>query len=162
MKNPKGIIVTILCIISCAILLKVLLLNYYPDFSGYYFGPKLALTNKNPYLGGKDFFTPFVYPPFVLLFFLPFTLSSFISAEKIWTILSLACLISTILLLLKMYNQKIFSVTGLFLTFLVFIAFPVKFTLGMGQINIVVLFFLTLSIFFLDRKKDIPAGFFWV
>jgi hypothetical protein len=43
---------------------------------------------------------------------------------------------------------------------LVFISFPVKFTLGMGQINLLVLWLLVISLWFIKQKKEFVSGVF--
>ncbi|HVT00963.1 MAG TPA: glycosyltransferase family 87 protein [Patescibacteria group bacterium] len=139
-------------------LLKVFLLTYYPDFSSYYYGPKFAFSGLNPYLGGKVFFTPFSYPPIVLLFFTPISLLPFFVAQKIWIAISIMLLISVIYLIFSMYRQDLFSNKALILYSLVFISFPLKFSLGMGQINIIVLFLVVLSIYYLHHQKYVFSG----
>ncbi len=145
--------------VSILILFRTLFLRNYPDFSGYYFGSKAIFENINPYLGGKNFFTPFVYPPFVALFFSPFLLVPFNIAEIIWEVMSLIFLFFSIVFLLKINNQKILSPIGIFLSILVFIFFPVKFSLGMGQINLLILVLICLSLFFYNRGKKTLTGF---
>lgn len=148
------------CLFSFIWLLKALFLGYYPDFSGYYFGSKYLLTGLNPYLGGGSLFTSYVYPPIVLLFFLPFTILTFQTAEIIWTILSLVFLLVSLKLLSSMLDIKFFSRLNLFLMSLVFISFPIKFSFGMGQINLFVLCLLVFSLWFFKRKKEFLSGVF--
>lgn len=148
------------CLFSFIWLLRVLFLGYYPDFSGYYFGSKYLFAGLNPYLGGGNLFTSYVYPPVVLLLFLPMTILTFQTAEIVWTILSLIFLFPSLYLLSKIFEIKFFSRQNLFLMSLVFISFPVKFTLGMGQINIFVLWLLVISLWFMKQKKEFASGVF--
>ena len=150
----------IIFFISSVIFLKVLTYDYYPDFSSYYYSPIKVFNGENPYLGGKDFFTPFVYPPPVSLFFFPFTLLPFPIAQKLFLIISIVCLLSSIGLLFKLFKLAPFSILGLFLITLVLNFFPEKFTLGMGQINNVVLLMVTLFIYFYVKKREILSGSF--
>lgn len=139
-------------------LMKALFLGYYPDFSGYYYGSKYLLENSNPYFGGGSLFTSYVYPPIVLILFLPFTILTFQTAEIVWTILSLIFLLSSLYLLSKIFELRFFSSLNLFLMSLVFISFPSKFSLGMGQINMLVLMLLVISLWFLKQKREFASG----
>lgn len=155
----KFILVAVL-ILSTIIFLRVLTYEYYPDFSSYYYAPIKAFNNENPYLGGKDFFTPFVYPPPVILFFSPFMHLPFFVAQKIFLIISIFCLLLSIGLLFKLFKLAPLSILGLFFITLVLNYFPEKFTLGMGQINNVVLLMVTLFLYFYVKKKEFLLGFF--
>src|ERR1035437_9097790 len=86
-------------LVSFLILCKSLFLNFYPDFSQYYFGANAI----NPYLNG------IIYPPLSLLIFSIFKFIPFFIAEKVWTILSLLSLFASVCLIFKMYKQKLFS-----------------------------------------------------
>jgi alpha-1,2-mannosyltransferase len=138
---------------------KVILNNGYPDFSNFYFGPLNYHNGINPYIANKNLFTPTTYPPIIFLFFYPLTFLNLIFAEKLWTLLSILALICSLFFLLKIYNQKINSPIGLILSSLVFLSFPVKFTLGMGQINIFILLLISLFIYFHNKSKNYSAIF---
>jgi hypothetical protein len=138
---------------------KVILNNGYPDFSNFYFGPFLAFKNINPYLANTNLFTPTTYPPFIFWFLYPLTLLPLIVSEKLWTIGSIIALLLSLNLLLKIYNQKFISTEGLILSSLAFLAFPIKFSLGMGQINIYVLLLIIMFIYFLNKSKTYSGIF---
>lgn len=150
-----------LAITAIIVLGRVFSLGYYPDFSSYYYSPQAMLSHANPYLGGENFFTPFVYPPFVLLFFLPLSFLPFITAEYLWTGISFLCLFLSLMLLGKMKGKAISWTGFVLLASIVCITyFPLKFSLGMGQINILVLLCLVSSIYFLQKKNQNLAGVF--
>ena len=142
------------------VLLKVLLLQSYPDFSSYYFAPKSLFQHQNPYIGGKHYFTPFVYPPIVIVFFLPFSLLSYVLAQKLWVGVSIVLLIASVFLLLRSYKQQVLSLRSASIFILVFLAFPTKFTLGMGQVNMVIVFLLSLCFYYLLKGKQKLVGIF--
>ncbi len=126
------------------------------DFNIYYLAGRDLLVGrelyKNPQIDNN-------YPPSALLFTLPFSQMPQQAAEKIWTISSLFFLISSIIIVLKSVNK--YSVTNVLLVFSIAIwTFPVKFSFGLGQINFLILFFYSLSIYFSIRKKDSLAGMF--
>ena len=156
----RKIFFIIIFFISSIVFLKVLTYDYYPDFSVYYYGTSTFINGGNPYLGGKEYFAPFVYPPTVLLFFLAFTLLPFIIAQKVFTAISLLCLFISIGLMFKLFKTPIFATLGLFLVTLVFNFFPEKFTLGMGQINNVMLLLVVLFLYFYFKKREYLSGVF--
>jgi len=140
-------------------LLKVLLLNLYPDFSQYYWGLKTISQGLNPYISSQNALTPTTYPPFVLFLLSPFGFLPFVWAEKLWTFMSLILLFSSVFLIFKIYKQKLFSNLGFLILGLVSLSFPVKFTLGMGQINNLILFLFVLSVYLLQKKKNYLSSF---
>ena len=138
-----------LFLFSFVVLGKSLFLNFYPDFSQYYFGAKAV----NPYLNGV------IYPPLSIVIFSFLNLFSFAMAEKIWTILSMVSLFASVYLIFKIYNRKILSTLGFIVLGLVCFSFPVKFTLGMGQINNLILLLFVVAIYFLQQKKNFLSAF---
>jgi hypothetical protein len=141
--------VLVFFLVSFLILCKSLFLNFYPDFSQYYFGGKAI----NPYLNGV------IYPPLSLVIFSLLRLMPFIMAEKVWTILSLISLFFSVILIFRMYKQKLFSTLGFLILGLVCLSFPVKFTLGMGQINNFILLIFVAAIYSLQQKRSYLASF---
>lgn len=139
-------------------LLKVLLLPSYSDFKVNYFGALHIIRHENPYLPDKNYFTDQVYPPLTMILFIPLTIFTPEIASKLWTIISLLSIFATVYICCRMYKIRFFSTINLFLTSLTFLAFPLKFTLGMGQINNIILLLVTAALFFLNKKKNILAG----
>jgi hypothetical protein len=136
-------------LVSFLILCKSLFLNFYPDFSQYYFGAKAI----NPYLNGV------IYPPLALIIFHVLNLLPFFIAEKAWTVLSIAALFVSIYLIFRIYQQKLFSILGFLVLGLICLSFPVKFTLGMGQINNFILLIFVAAMYFLQNKRSYLASF---
>ena len=159
-KQLITLFVWVLFVTSFLWLCKALFLGFYPDFSGYYYGSKYLLENSNPYFGGGGLFTSFVYPPIVLLLFLPFTILTFQMSEIVWTILNFIFLLSSLYMLSSILDVRFFSKINLLLMSLVFISFPIKFSFGMGQINILVLMLLVISYWLLVKKKEFLSGVF--
>lgn len=154
------VLLVLLLVVSVVIFLKVLLLQNYPDFSSYYYGAATLKNGGNPYLGGKNFYGAFRYPPFDILFFFPFTFFPFIFSEKLFTVFSLLCFFFALFLLMKILKLSLFNSLGLILLILVTNFFPAKYTLGMGQANNIVLLAIVLFIYFLLNKKQYIAGVF--
>ncbi len=158
--NYKGYLLIILFSISLFLILKVLFLSGFPDFTGYYYGAQHILNSQNPYVQDVNYFTPQSYPPFTLILFIPFTFLSYETASKLWVLFSILAAIYTIYLLSKILNPSFFSTINLFFSSLVFLSFPLKFTLGMGQINILALLLLTFAFYFIRKNKLYYSGFF--
>ena len=148
------------CLLSFLWLAKALFLGYYPDFNTQYYVPKLVFSGVNPYLGGSNLYTPQAYPPTVSLFYFPLSLLPLGPASYLFTIISTISLIAALLMLSKIFAVKFFSNINLLLMGLAFMMFPVKFTLGMGQINLIVLFLLVISLWSIKQKKHILSGIF--
>src|SRR5207248_1333232 len=119
--------------LNCA---KVMKLDYWPDFNVFYYSAQDALHNNNPYLLKGQFKGGYLYPPISLLLFYPFADFPVALAGKLWSALSILCLLASLWLLLRIYNASgnviTFGIAGI----LAFNYFPVKFTLGMGQLNL--------------------------
>ncbi len=98
------------------------------------------------------------YPPTTFLFLFPFGLISIDIAQKIWTILSFSSLVGTIFVILKVATKRFSLLTFLLIYSFSMLSFPVKFTLGMGQVNLILLFLLSLCFFFYQRKQFYVAG----
>lgn len=124
-----------------------------PDFSIFYYATSDILNKKNPYTD-TTLFSLFPYPLLTTFFYIPFTLFPYVIAQGIFTFLSAISVIGNVYLSHKLMkkNASLFSI--LIITSLAFLSFPVKFTLGMGQINLISLFFLLLSFYFFMNKKQ--------
>lgn len=140
----KKIFSKIFFIITLLIILKALFIDVYPDFNAYYYG-----SMESNILN---------YPPFVTILFSIFSFLPLAIASKAWTILSIFFLFSSLYLLFKLFNVRFFSSIALLLSSLIFIYFPVKFTLGMGQLNLLVLIFVVLAFYFYVKGKDSYSG----
>jgi alpha-1,2-mannosyltransferase len=142
-------------------LCKVLFLSGYPDFSDYYIGAEHIFLKNNPYLTDSRYFTQQVYPPFALVAFLPLLVLPYVIAARVWVFLSIIALIATLYLCSKIYGLKFYSPVNLFLAGLIFLSFPLKFTLGLGQINTFILLLITLCFYYLNKKRGNIAGIYF-
>lgn len=148
----------LLFLVSLIWLLKALLLPGYPDFKVNYFGALHIIRRENPYLPDKNYFTDQVYPPLTMILFFPLTIFTPEIASKLWTIISILSILGSIYICCRIYKIRFFSTINLFLSTLIFLAFPVKFTLGMGQVNNIILLLVTATLYFLNTKRNILAG----
>ncbi len=154
-------ILIIFFVFSFLVLIRSMFSNYYPDFSVHYYGYRMVLENLNPYINKGEMFVPHVYPPFALLFFYPFSFLNFFLAQKIWFFLSLTFFLLSIYIIFKINKENLFSTMGFLIMGLIFLYFPSRFTLGMGQINNLILFITVLGIYYLNKKDDFKSGIFF-
>lgn len=131
--------------------------RFLPDFSVYYYSSVLITQHRNPYIN-PQLFTQVNYPPTALMFLTPLSLLSLSIASKMWLLISI---IIFILILRMLYSIKPIPLSFLSIIFTATVlSFPFKFTLGMGQINLLLLFMLVIFLKFMLSKKDFWASFF--
>ena len=133
---------TFLCIVFSLFVGLHILLSLYniitttaPDFPSYYYATKDALLGINPY---TDSSIPnlYIYPILTSLFFLPMLFFSYPVAQAIFVLLSAVIIPYTVWLSLRLLSEKVDIRYLLFFSSLAFLSFPAKFTLGMGQVNL--------------------------
>jgi len=137
--------------------------NNFVDFKVYYDAIKAALSGGNVYSFGGEYLNnvPFNYPPTTLLFLLFLSLFSPTEGSLILLFISLVSLLGSLYLLTKMFFKPAKKWLVFFLSSVLFIQFfPTKFTLTLGQINLITLFLIVLSFYFYQKKKDIFSGLF--
>src|SRR5437762_219431 len=135
--SQSKITLILFCIASILLLYRIFRLwnHFLPDFDVFYFASRELVQQHNPYQS-KELFTIFNYPIITLFFYLPFLLFPFIIAGNILTIinlLALICIVFVSLRILNILSLKFFLIASI----LSFISFPVNFTLGMGQSNLI-------------------------
>jgi len=158
MKRIIRVIIFLLLIASFLNLLKVLLQSSWPDFSIFYHSARVAIKGIDPYTLQGIFIGGFLYSPICLVLFYPFALLPFVIAGQIWAIVSIICFSFGCWLLLKMYKTERNYVLVCIAGILVFNFFPVKFTLGAGQINNVVFLLIAAALYTGKKKKVFLSG----
>lgn len=132
---------------------RILATSQLQDFRLYYLGAQSVLLGKNPYEQVQGV----IYPPISLALLTPFASLPIELAEDVWTLFSLFALFASILLLLRI--TKIYSTRNFFIvTGLAMLSFPVKFNLGMGQINLILLLLTCLSFYWYRKRLPVLAG----
>lgn len=125
------------------------------DFNIYYQASQDILAKKplyqNPLIDNN-------YPPSAFLFTVPFTAFDQETAERLWTLLSLSLLISSIVITLKAIDRHSLKRVLLVLSVASW-TFPIKFAFGLGQINFLILFFYALSFWASVKRQPLAAGF---
>jgi len=142
-------------VIPLANLVKNFPLN---DFSVYMDGTKAALSGENPYK--LKFFDRFNYPPAAALFFIPLSKLPIQLSEWIFTTVSVISLWLTVSWTLKILDWEPTRPVKWLIFALSWRIFPVKLTLALGQINIIILMLIVGSFYFCEglafRRKARP------
>jgi len=126
--------------------------SFTPDFSIFYGATRNLIQNENPYTN-VSLYSLFPYPPVTAIFYIPFIVFPYAFSQTIFTILSFFCVFG-IIFLTQIMLRKFQLVDFMLFSSVALLSFPVKFTLGMGQINIIA-FFLILFSFFLFKNHKI-------
>lgn len=138
-------------------LIKLIRTQDLNDFGVYYQAAQTSLSG-NPYTG--KYFAPYNYPPSATLFFLSLTVLSYKLCEGLWLAASIFALFFSVFLLFKLFFKKKLWVYTFFVGALLLRTFPSRFTLVLGQINLIILLFMILSFFFYQKRRKSLAGLF--
>lgn len=130
-----------------------------PDFQVLFLSAKDFLSGLNFYQN-KAIFTGVGYPPLTLLFYTPLALFSYPVAQTLFFVLNLVLVVATVYLSFKIIGQKPKPWQYLLALTLTLISFPTKFTLGMGQNNLISLFLIPVSFYAYKKDKTTWAGIF--
>lgn len=132
--------------------------NTAPDFSVYFGVAKNALSRKGIF-GDPHLFTGYGYPPYSVLPYLPLARLPYTVSQSIWVTGSFIALIVSVFLSFKLYYPKASLQTKAVACAIAFLAFPSRFTLGMGQSNLISLLLLLLSF---TRRSGLLLGLAWI
>ena len=129
------------------------------DFHIYYEASRVWRTGGDPYgdLGLGTSLT-FLYPTPTLLIFWPLSFLDLTTAQRVWLILNLGLILVSVYLCLTLNCRKTTFASALLTYAFVLQTFSVKYNLGMGQINILVLFLVLLACHLLSRQHERWAG----
>jgi len=153
------------------------------DFKTYYFALLTALNNSNIYnseylnnisnlIGNNGYIFPYLYPPTFLVFIYFFKNFNLEMANLIWTIFN-SFLVASIFLLTSMFiinsliREKFINenkiknlIASLSLIMFLYILLPFSNNFFLGQVNIFVLTFIVLSLYYLfSNQKYFLSGF---
>ncbi len=132
--------------------------TFAPDFSVLWMGAKDLAKGFNPYIN-PNLFTGIGYPPNSLIFYIPFTVLPYQIAQGIFVFLSVLAMFGSILLSFKLVGKGRIGLVSLLLAIsLTFFSFPTRFTLGMGQNNLIAFFLLLLVYYLYKEEKMGRAG----
>lgn len=159
-KNIKTFFFILFCtsvLIYSLISLFKIITTKAPDFGIFYYSTLDFIKGVNPYTD-KNLFTIYNYPPETNLIYLPLILFNYQTAQAIYVLLSYLTVFLIVFYSLKIIKPR-FSIPDYWLfVCLTLLSFPVKFTLGMGQANLIAYLLLIVSYYFFQRKNDFFAG----
>ena len=138
----------------------VYLQDNFVDLSVYINAARIALAHGNVYEPHVSQI-PFNYPPTSLLFFSPLA----ILPKSITAVIFLFASVTSLLISIWLLTEMLFTKTKRLIAFLLFSAifmqyFPTKFTLTLGQINLIILLLITTAFYFFKKNKDMHSGIF--
>lgn len=130
-----------------------------PDFSVYYRSAENLASGRNIY-EDSALYTGLGYPPSSLLPYLPLIILPYGIAQGIWVTGSFACVFLAVFLMLRLLgkDKPIRSLDYPAWISLALLFFPTKFTLGMGQVNLIVLVLVLLSVSLAGNAREGLAG----
>ncbi len=126
--------------------------TFAPDFSVFY-GSSFNATHGISVYTGNNIFTGFGYPIVTAIPYIPFLLFPYQISQGLFVFLSFLAIPIIVFLSFKILNQKLSLIIILITSALIFISFPTKFTLGMGQSNLLVYALLLYSFYLLNKIK---------
>jgi len=131
------------------------------DFHIYYQASKVWRDGGDPYgdLGLGESLT-FLYPAPALLIFWPLSFLELETAQKVWLLINLSLIFASVYLCLTLHRTKISLAPVMLFYAFVLQTFSVKYNLGMGQINVLVLFLVLSTCHLHSRQHTRLAGFF--
>lgn len=138
------------CIYSIYSLVKIITTQA-PDFSIFYYATIDFWHKQNAYIN-TSLYSLFPYPPVTALFYMPFLAFSYPVSQSLFIIISYLSIFALIYITQLILIKRFILFDFLCIATLVLISFPFKFTLGMGQINILA-FLLVIISFYLYLKK---------
>jgi len=131
------------------------------DFKVYYQAVNASLLGQNPYFMNFGENIPFNYPPSSLLFLAPLTFLTPQSSEIILTDFSIISLLLGAYMLTSLFQiSRNWTIRLLIFSFLLQ-NFPTKFTLVMGQVNLILLLLIITSFNHDQNNRPIQSGFLY-
>ncbi len=128
-----------------------------PDFSVFYRTAQNFLAGRNIY-HDQTLYTGFGYPPVTAMLFLPITLLPYRLAQGVWIVISFIALLASVFLGMRIFGIRHSWQRFAAIIALVFLAFPTRFTFGMGQVNLVALFLLLASVKTMTQGKQLVSA----
>lgn len=132
-----------------------------PDFSIFYYAGKDILLGISPY-GDRTLFTAFNYPLVSALLFTPLVLFPYTFAQTFFTFANVASIFAIVYFCFILLKKRVSFIFFLSTISLVFLSFPTKFTIGMGQTNLLALMMLLWGFVLLQKKQGLWSMVFLI
>lgn len=128
-----------------------------PDFHVFYYSAYDLINGINPY-EDKSLTTGLGYPVATSLFYVPFLVLPFPIAQGLFVFFSALAVPILVYITLLVTQKKVSWDYFLFFTSLAFLSFPTKFTLGMGQSNLLADLLIIGSFYFYKKTEPVQGG----
>ncbi|HYK08360.1 MAG TPA: glycosyltransferase family 87 protein [Candidatus Eisenbacteria bacterium] len=128
--------------------------TFAPDFSIFYYSAKDLLLGISPYLD-KSLFTIFNYPLASSALFIPFTIFPYRIAQTLFIFSNVISVFFLVYFALTLIKKHVSISFFLVIVSLLFLSFPTKFTMGMGQTNVIAYLLLLAGFLMLQKKKSV-------
>ena len=158
-----AIIALLASITYCFFAVIAIITSLAPDFSVFYTSAQNIINKRNIYTD-TSLYTGLGYPPVSVIWFIPFALLPYQTAQAFWIIGIVVCMLLSCWISLKLVQPKhskhskhIYE-NFCFVVLLVCASFPFQFTLGMGQVNTYVFLLFLISLVFITKRKPTIAG----
>lgn len=133
--------------------------SFAPDFSIFFAAAKDVAHGISPY-SDKTLFTAFNYPFATAIFFIPFSLQPYKIAQSVFIFINIFSVFGIVFVCFQLLKQKVTLSKYLLFLSLIYLSFPIKFTFGMGQTNLLAYIFLLTGYLFLQKNKHKASVFF--
>lgn len=120
-----------------------------PDFEYYYQASEEAVRRIEQPIH--------LLPPASLLVYAPLQYVPYTVVQAAWVLLSFVCLIAVVVLIARSVGIR-HARTLMLVAALSYLSFPTQFTLGMGQVNLLVLMLVVAAVFFEGQSRSWSAG----
>lgn len=138
-----------LTVIKAAYSLRRIIVTSAPDFAYYYQASEEAVYRIEQPIH--------LLPPASLLVYAPLRYVPYTVAQAAWVLLSFVCLVAVVVVIARSVGIRHARPLTL-ITALSYLSFPTQFTLGMGQVNLLVLMLVVAAVFFERRSRNWLAG----
>lgn len=128
-----------------------------PDFSVFWTSTHDLLSHRNPYTN-PGLYTMNGYPPSTFIYFIPLAIIPYQLAQTIFTIINFFAVPGIVFLSFRILFKKVNLYYFLLFLSLALVSFPTKFTLGMGQVNLIAFLLLLFSFSFYKEAKQETSG----
>lgn len=128
-----------------------------PDFVVLYKSTEDLINGINPYTD-KNLPDVYLYPTATAFFYIPFVFLPYQYGQGLFVTLSALSVPFVVYFTLKIRDAKFSWRYFILFTSFAFLSFPVKFTLGMGQSNLLAVFLLIVGFYFYRKSKYLMGG----
>ena len=154
-----AVIFSFFVFVHLAFSLQKILTSLAPDFSIFYYSTVDFMRGINPYTD-IHLYTVYNYPPLTNTLYLPLVLLPYHVSQALFIMLSFISVFIIVYFSMKLSQLKLNFEMYITVVSLVLLSFPTKFTLTLGQINLIILLLITTAFYFFKKNKDMHSGIF--